>query len=320
MQKKATTSFICTVLDEEKSITDLLESLKIQTVKANEIIFVDGGSHDKTPELLKDSSLKHKFFKEKGNRAIGRNFGIEKADGDIILVTDAGCMLDKNWVKNITEPFGKETVDVAAGFYTPITKNIFQKCLATYTSVMADRVDPKNFLPSSRSVAFRKSAWKKVNGYPQYLDTCEDLVFAKKLKEHGCKFVFVKEAIVHWPQRKNILEAFVQFFQYAKGDGKARYFRAQTPFLFFRDIGAIVIFCAAFITKSKELAGITLILFFLYVLWSISKNYRYIKNPQAFIYLPFLQIASDIAVGIGMTIGLLQSLFISHRTNKNPTE
>ena len=48
-----------------------------------------------------------------------------------------------------------------------------------------DEVDPATFLPSSRSVAFRKAAWAAVGGYPEWLDYCEDLVFDLSLRERG---------------------------------------------------------------------------------------------------------------------------------------
>src|SRR5258708_3452189 len=36
-------------------------------------------------------------------------------------------------------------------------------------------VKPQRFLPSSRSVAFRRGAWAAAGGYPEWLDYCEDL-------------------------------------------------------------------------------------------------------------------------------------------------
>jgi len=76
-------------------------------------------------------------------------------------------------------------------------------------------------LPSSRSIAFKKSAWKKVGGYPENLNYCEDLVFDLKLKKAGLKFAFAPKAIVFWPQKKTLKGAVKQFFNYAVGDGMA---------------------------------------------------------------------------------------------------
>ena len=134
---------------------------------------------------IKGKGIEFKLIIKKGNIAIGRNEAIKNANNEIILVSDVGCILDKDWVKNISAPFEDKKVDVVAGFYEPIADSVFEKCLATYTSVMPDKIDPENFLPSSRSVAFKKSAWKEVGGYPEWLDTCEDLYFARELKRKG---------------------------------------------------------------------------------------------------------------------------------------
>jgi glycosyltransferase involved in cell wall biosynthesis len=300
------TSFIATVLNEEASIDTFVQSILHQSKKVDEIIIVDGGSKDETLEKLK-THRKVTVLSKKGNRSKGRNFGIEHTKGDIILVSDAGCILEKDWVKEITAPFRNDSIDVVSGYYKPVTNSTFEKSLATYTCVMPDKVDPKNFLPSSRSVAFRKAAWVKVGGYPEYLDTCEDLVFAKNLKKAGMAFIFVKSAIVFWPQRKNIKDAFKQFYAYALGDGMARYFRPNTSFLFIRYFIALCIVYLAI--RSENIWWWLVVGYFAlaYAVWAIRKNYRYVKSREAYYYLPLLQMTSDIAVLFGTTIGCIKS-------------
>jgi len=316
------TSFIATVLNEEKTIASFLESLKNQTVKPDEIIIVDGGSSDSTvanikyqmsnfptsPRLRGVSKypIKSKLIIKKGNRSVGRNEAIKNAKGEIILCSDAGCILDKNWIKNISKSFDKET-DVVSGYYYPIAKNVFEKCMASYTCVMEDKIDEENFLPSSRSIAFRKEVWRKIGGYPENLNTCEDLVFAKRLKNRGCKFKFTKDAFVLWPQKRNLKEAFSQFFNYALGDGAAHYIRPQTPFLFGRYFLALLLFSYVLISGSFFLALIFAFLVFIYLLWSVKKNYKYVNNLRAFYILPTLQLVSDFAVIVGTSVGLVKS-------------
>ena len=173
---------------------------------------------------------------------------------------------------------------------------------------MPDKIDKNNFLPSSRSVAFRKTAWTSINGYPENLDTCEDLVFDKKLKQSGFKFFFAQEALVYWPQRHNFMQAFKQFFAYAMGDGLAGYFRSQTPFLFLRYIIAICLVVLALIIKSNYLSEFIFICLLLYIAWAIQKNYKYVRSYKALFYLPMLQFISDFAVLLGTSIGILQKL------------
>lgn len=297
------TTFIATVLNEEESIEEFIDSLEGQSKKPNEIIIVDAGSKDQTRNILKKYK-RVKVLTKKGNRSKGRNFAIKHAKGDIIIASDAGCILDKNFIKNITPPFINPKIDVVSGYYYPITNSVFEKSLATYTCVMPDRVDKDNFLPSSRSIAFRKEAWKKVNGYPEHLDTCEDLVFARNLKKNNLGFKFQKNAFVKWRQKSTFLNAWKQFYNYAKGDGKGLFIRPQTPLLFIRYIIGILLISYFLKTFNNTVLGIILCLICLYLIWSVVKNYKYVKNPKAFFYLPLLQIISDSAVITGMSLGI----------------
>lgn len=309
MAKKIKTTLITTVLNEERTISLFLDSVKKQTAKVDEVIIVDGGSVDNTVNIVnryrqKVKSLRIQFYIYKGNRSQGRNYAIKKAKSNIILCTDVGCILDKNWASKIIKPFYSARTDVVSGFYRPRTRSIFEKCLSTYTCTMPDKVNPENFLPSSRSVAFKKKAWKEVGGYPEYLDTCEDLVFDKKLKGKKFNFKFQKDAYVWWPQRKNIYEAFLQFLSYAKGDGRARYIRRQVPLIYARYVFGFFLLYFAVINSFYFLYILITVAFVLYLLWAVLKNYKYVNESAAFLYLPILQIISDFAVLIGTTYGL----------------
>lgn len=306
MGKKVT--LITTVRNEAESITIFLNSITAQTRMPDEVIIVDAYSKDKTVELITHHMPKIKnlkVVKKRGNRSTGRNEAIRVASYETIAVTDAGCILDKHWLERLTKPFEKDTADVVAGFYKPKTNGPFEESLAAYTCTMQDKLDVETFLPSSRSVAFKKSAWEKVGGYPENLDTCEDLVFDKKLKSEGLVFVTVSNAIVYWPQRKNILQAAKQFFIYAKGDGKARYFRRTTPILFLRYLLGMVALVYIFSTKSYYILPFLIILFVLYLFWAVWKNNKYVRNIKAYVYLPLLQLVSDVTVIVGTTIGFI---------------
>ena len=309
-------TFITTVFNEENSVGNFFDSLFLQSVLPNEIIVTDAFSSDKTEEIFVSKTKQFqkfnkrtvvKYLKIQGNRSSGRNFAIQKAVGEIIICSDAGCILNKNWIKNITKPFKETGVDVVAGFYKPITFNVFEKCLAAYTCFPEDKLNG-DFLPSSRSIGFLKSAWEKVEGYPEHLDKCEDLVFARNLKKAGFRFRVVKNAIVYWPQRKNIKEAFIQFFSYAQGDGQALYIRPQVLFLYVRYFIGLTLLILT-LTSNNYMYGLAIVgLFFLYSIWSVLKNYKYIKKKEAVIILPMIQILADIAVLSGTTLGIFKKI------------
>lgn len=307
-------SLVVTIFNEKKTILNLLNSINSQTQIPTEVIIVDGGSNDETLSKINDFSLSSKnklniiLIVKKGNRSVGRNTGIKKSNNEIILCTDAGCTLDKKWIENIIAPFKKRKIDVVSGYYKPIANSVFQKCLSTYTCVMPDKINEKDFLPSSRSITFKKTAWKKAGGYPQWLDTCEDLYFARELKKRGCEFEFAKNAIVYWKQQENLKQAFIQFFNYALGDGRAFFIRPQVSFIFLRYfLGMYFLFL---ILLERFWMGFipVLGLLFLYIVWAIKKNYKYVEDKKALLILPALQFTSDFAVLLGTTIGLLRRL------------
>ena len=305
-------TFIATVYNEEKTVGLLLESLGKQSQMPDEVIIVDGGSTDATPVILgrvatpeSDSGqarmtklgCRIQILTKKGNRAVGRNEAIKQANGNIIVCSDAGCVLDKDWVKNITESFKDDEVDVVAGYYQGKPESVFQKCLVPYVLVMPDRVDPKNFLPATRSMAFRKSVWEKAGGFPEEYSHNEDYVFAKKLKQIGANIVFAKDAIVYWQPRKNLLEAFVMFFRFAYGDAEARILRPKVLFLFAR---YFFVFLLVILLFDLQLYA----MFLFYASWAIAKNYKYVKEWRAIVFLPILQGVSDMAVILGSIFGI----------------
>jgi glycosyltransferase involved in cell wall biosynthesis len=224
-------SVIATVKNEGECINHLLESLLAQTRTPDEIIIVDGGSSDGTLMQLRQwersGRLPLRVLSAPGaNISRGRNVAIEAASKPIIAATDAGVQLDAAWVAEIIRPFedtpgARPIPDVVSGFFVPRTQSVFETAMAaTVLPNLAD-VPSDRFLPSSRSVAFRKSWWEAVGGYPEWLDYSEDLVFDLTLKTAGARFVFEPKAVARFRPRGSLRAFFQQYYRYARGDGKA---------------------------------------------------------------------------------------------------
>lgn len=214
-------SLIFTVKNEEKSIKSLLDSILNQTKIPDEIIIVDGGSSDKTVKIIKN--YKHLFpikliIKKGANVPEGRNIGILNSKYPIIAVTDGGCVLDKDWIFEITEPFKYKTIDIVSGKYIATGDSLLQNLIGILLMYDFNKVDSTTFSPSSRSIAFKKSAWEQVNGYPEWLISGEDTYFNNKLRKIGKKFYLNKNAVVYWEPRENLIKLFKQYFQYAYYD------------------------------------------------------------------------------------------------------
>jgi glycosyltransferase involved in cell wall biosynthesis len=221
-----------TVLNEADNLAALFGSIVGQTRLPDEIVIVDGGSTDGTAELVWEweaRGLPISLLVQPGaNIAVGRNLAIAHAQSPIIAVTDAGVRLDRGWLAALVEPFsGPNPPDVVAGFFASDPRSAFETALGATTLPTVDEIRPERFAPSSRSVAFTRLAWERAGGYPEWLDYCEDLLFDFALQDEGCQHAWAPDAIVHFRPRSGPRAFFVQYYRYARGDGKADLFRKR---------------------------------------------------------------------------------------------
>lgn len=224
------TSLICTVLNEEKTIGNLLDSVLKQTRKPDEIVMVDGGSKDNTVKVLKAYSKKLpiKIIAAEGaNIAQGRNIAIKHAHGPIIVSTDGGTVHDRNWLKSIVRNI-EDGYDVSAGLFYPLPKTEFERIVGRLFYPDMDRV-PDDWPPSSRSAAYTKKAWQKAGGYPEELYTAEDAVFNHRLKAIGARYKTARDAKSYWRPRPTFKKFLKQYFTYSRGNGESLLYINRYP-------------------------------------------------------------------------------------------
>lgn len=219
-------SLICTVLNEAATVGDLMGSIAAQTVRPREVVVVDGGSRDGTQLHVEwwhgRLGCPMRLIELPGaNIATGRNAGIAAARFPVVAITDAGVRLDPHWLERIVAPFVDETVSVSAGFFVADPHGAFEVAMGATVLPRVEEIDPATFLPSSRSVAVRKSAWERVGGYPEWLDYCEDVVFDLALRDAHLRIAFAPDAIARFRPRTTLRAFWHQYFRYARGDGKA---------------------------------------------------------------------------------------------------
>ena len=216
-------TLICPLRNEEDNLQDLFNSILEQTKKPDEIIFIEDSSTDGTFEVLKRFSKSRKNVKvfQVNNKNISKNknFAIKKSKGDIIFSIDAGCAFSKDYIEKMMVPFEDKNVVFAGGISKLLPKTLFEKCFASF--VIKKKL-PKDYLPKGHAMAFRKSLWGKVGGFPEHLARgAEDTYFGKATKRIGVKPAIVREAVVYWENRSSLKNVFRQFGSYGYWDGKA---------------------------------------------------------------------------------------------------
>ena len=217
-----------------------------------------------------------------------------------------------NWLSELAGPF--ETVEppgVVSGFYESAPQTVFEVAMGATVLPGIDEIDPNSFLPSSRSVAFTREAWRAADGYPEWLDYCEDLVFDFRMRDKLGSFVFAPRAIAHFRPRANLRAFFVQYYRYSRGDGKADLWRLRHAVRYFTyGIGIPVVIATGFLSPWVWLAGGMVAARGLFY-----TPYRRLLRGvggrplgttlRAALWIPLLRLSGDIAKMIGYPVGLV---------------
>lgn len=306
-------SVVATVLNEADSLSTLLDSLAAQTRPPDEVIVCDGGSTDGTFTLLSaETRLPLRVLRRPGaNISQGRNAAIGSASGDVIAVTDAGVRLDPQWLEKIVTPFEDESVQAVAGFFRPDPHTVFEVAMGATVLPERKEINPARFLPSSRSVAFRKAVWATVGGYPEWLDFCEDLIFDFRLRARYGPFVFVPDALVYFRPRSSLREFFLQYYRYARGDGKADLWRGRHAVRYL----TYLVLVPAIAVGGLLVHPAVWALYLAAVPAMFGRGWRRLarmwsgltvaQKAQAALWVPVIRVVGDVAKMMGYPVGLL---------------
>lgn len=122
-------SIIIPVYNVEKYLNECVESVLNQTYKNIEIILVDDGSTDSSPQICdiyaeKDNRIKV-IHKENGGSSSARNFGMKAMTGDYVLFLDSDDFWDNNRVlENLSAIVSDENADVVCFGYKEFYENV----------------------------------------------------------------------------------------------------------------------------------------------------------------------------------------------------
>lgn len=222
-------SVICTILNEARDIPRLVDSLLQQDPPAAEIIIVDGGSTDGSWEWLSNAAKSHPTLRPILDRTCslkftpgpvskGRNVAIEAASSEIIACADAGCTYDSGWLGRLVDPIVKGEAEYTLGgsCLSLPDATIWDFASAPFLGVRLS-LDASNKSCTARSMAFSRSLWRRIGGFPETVLLSEDSLFdfeARRLSPPA----FPKARAMYHP-RNNFSSACRQMMRYAMGDG-----------------------------------------------------------------------------------------------------
>ena len=218
-------TMIIAVLDAACDLPALLISIERQRCRPSEVVVTDRGSTDETVTLLQawahPSGMRFRVIKAPGaSVSEARNLAIEAATFDHIVVTHGAVILD---VECVARLWGALTAGggAAAGQVHPVGRTLLERTCGMAQTPPPGEIDPTTFLPPSTCLAFTRSAWDAVGGYPEWLDAGQDAVFALALRRAGTAITLVPGATVSWSSRQDLRGFAGDSYRTARAAGRA---------------------------------------------------------------------------------------------------
>ncbi len=188
-----------------------LESLGKIDYPSFEVILVDDGSTDNTPEIA--SRFPHVRFLRQENHGLShaRNTGAAAAQGEIFAYTDSDCMADVDWLYYLIGTLlSGDYAGVGGPNVSPPAQNWIQACVAAapggpshvlLTDTVAEHIPGCN-------MAWYRWAFENAGGFDvEYRKAGDDVDFCWRIQQAGHEIAFSPTAIV-WHHRRFTLEAF----------------------------------------------------------------------------------------------------------------
>jgi glycosyltransferase involved in cell wall biosynthesis len=224
-------ALISTVYNEERSMAAWISGLRRQTMRPDEFVVVDGGSKDRTAELIKNGFDGSDFPKprvivQRCNIAEGRNIAIRNTTADVIASIDGGSDPHPRWLQEITQPLrDNPRVQAVGGFCPMVLKNDLHKKIERTIYWKRDSLPVgADCNPSSRNIAYRRAAWEAIGGYPEWLTFAgEDQVFNLNMQFAGFNYYYQPSALVTWEARPDLRSYLKMRKSYGVGAAEARF-------------------------------------------------------------------------------------------------
>jgi len=200
-------SVVLNILNEERNIRDLMDSLVTQEGPV-EVIVVDAGSWDKTVEYVGNYARKYDFIKlfhHPGTRGESTNFGLRQATGDIICFIGGDCIANPFWLKEMRSTL--KSADMVAGR----TLNIGYKPFEDLGRVELYRESSDISFPSC-NMGYRKIVIDDVREFDPWFITAEDIDLNLRAVDKGHRIAYNDDMVVYHRTRGTIFGFFKQAF------------------------------------------------------------------------------------------------------------
>ncbi len=227
-------SVIVPVYNRPDEVDELLESLCSQTLKDFEVVIVEDGSKitckdvcDKYADILD----LHYYYKENSGPGQSRNYGVERANGEYVLIVDSDAVAPTGYLQAIDDELHRQPSDAWGGpdaaheSFTDVQKAISYAMTSFFTTggIRGGKKQLDKFYPRSFNLGIKREAYQALGGFSKTRFSKmslygEDIDFSIRIYKAGYSCRLFPEAWV-WHKRRT---DFRKFWRQVYNSGYAR--------------------------------------------------------------------------------------------------
>lgn len=221
-------SFIIPVYNRPDEVDELLTSLSAQTLKDFEVVVVEDGSSVPCADVVKKYELRmdvRYFNKPNSGPGQTRNFGVEHARGEYMLILDSDVVLPESYLAAVDEELQANDCDAFGGpdraheSFTKMQKAINYAMTSFFTTggIRGGKKKLDKFYPRSFNMGVKRSVYMALEGFSK-MRFGEDIDFSTRIFKGGYRCRLFPAAWV-WHKRRTDLR---KFFKQVHNSGIAR--------------------------------------------------------------------------------------------------
>ena len=221
-------SIIIPVFNRPDEVDELLASLTTQTVRDFEVVIVEDGSSVPCEDVVaryEDRLDVHYFMKPNSGPGQSRNYGVERAQGDYVLILDSDVVLPDTYIEEVSKELDADPCDAFGGpdrahpDFTPMQKAINYGMTSFFTTggIRGGKKKLDKFYPRSFNMGVKREVYLSLGGFSE-MRFGEDIDFSTRIFKAGHSCRLFPEAWV-WHKRRTNLK---RFFKQVHNSGIAR--------------------------------------------------------------------------------------------------
>ena len=221
-------SIIVPVYNRPDEVDELLRSLTGQTMKDFEVLIVEDGSQRDCREVVEKykPQLNLKYFaKPNSGPGQSRNYGAQRAQGDMLIVLDSDVVLPQGYMEAVDDEMRRQPVvafggpDASHPSFTNVQKAISYSMTSFFTTggIRGGKKKLDKFYPRSFNMGIRRDVYQQLGGFSK-MRFGEDIDFSYRIVEAGHQPRLFADAWV-WHKRRT---DFRKFFRQVYNSGIAR--------------------------------------------------------------------------------------------------